>query len=370
MRNRLVELIQYEPATRTVHAEPVLIVPAWIMKYYVLDLSPQNSLIKHLVDHGFTVFAISWKNPDPGDRDLGMEAYVQLGIRGALEAIGRIVPGTQVHAMGYCLGGTLLSIAAAALGRSKFAALKSMTLLAAQTDFSDPGELALFIDEGQVSFLENLMWPKGYLDKRQMKSTFQMLRSKDLVWSYRLTSHLLGERPPVSDLMAWNADGTRMPYRMHVEYLRGLFLHNALARGDWQVDGKPVNLADIRVPIFNVAAVQDHIAPWRSVFKLQSLADARQTFVLTGGGHNVGIVNPPGLAKSSYRLRERQPGDRLLTPDEWMASTQQVAGSWWTAWVAWLARHSKRRVAPPAMGAPDAGLPPLEPAPGTYVRLR
>jgi len=370
LRNRLMELIQYRPTTPRVHAEPVLIVPAWIMKYYVLDLSPHNSLIRHLVDQGFTVFAISWKNPDAEDRDLGIDDYDHLGVRAALQAIRTIVPGAQVHAAGYCLGGTLLALVAAALGRGGDSALKTLTLFAAQTDFSDPGELALFIDEGQVAFLENLMWRSGTLDKKQMKRTFQLLRSNDLVWSNRLSNQLLGERLPVSDLMAWNADGTRLPYRMHVEYLRGLFLHNALARGEWLADGAPVNLDDIRVPIFNLGAVQDHVAPWRSVFKLHALTSAAQTFVLTGGGHNVGIVNPPGQPKSSYRLREWRRGERLLTPDEWLASTGQRPGSWWTAWFEWLARHSTRQVVAPRMGAPKAGLPPLDAAPGAYVHQR
>jgi polyhydroxyalkanoate synthase len=370
LRNRLIELIQYAPSTPTVHAQPVLIVPAWIMKYYVLDLSPHNSLIKHLVDQGFTVFAISWKNPDATDRDLGMEDYVQLGVRAALQAVQHIVPRRQVHAVGYCLGGTLLAIVAAALGRDGDAALKSITLLAAQTDLTDPGELALFIDEGQVSYLENLMWRSGYLDKRQMKNTFQMLRSNDMIWSHRLHQVLLGEREPVNELMAWNADGTRMPYRMHSEYLRGLFLHNALAHGEWRCGGAPVNLADIHVPIFSVGAVQDHVAPWRSVFKLHALTDADQTFVLTAGGHNVGIVNPPGQPRSSYRLRRWQAGERLLTPDEWLQATPVVAGSWWTAWVPWLERQGPSRIAPPPMGAPAAGLPPLEAAPGCYVHQR
>ncbi len=371
LRNRLIELIQYTPTTRTVHAEPVLFVPAWIMKYYILDLSPHNSLIKYLVDQGFTVFAISWKNPDGEDRDLGMDAYGELGVRAALDAVNRIVPGARVHAAGYCLGGTLLSIVAAALGRHGDQRLKTMTLFAAQTDFTDPGELGLFIDEGQVAFLEDLMWRRGYLDKRQMKNTFQMIRSKDLVWSYRVNNQLLGERQPVNDLMAWNADGTRLPYRMHVEYLRGLFLHNALAHGEWQVDGVPVNLNDIRVPIFNLGAMQDHVAPWRSVFKLHAHTDAEQTFVLTAGGHNVGVVNPPGQPKASYHLRAWRSGERLLTPDEWLAVAPSFPGSWWTAWSNWLEGHSpKRRVAPPRMGAPDAGLPPLEAAPGRYVLQR
>lgn len=369
-RNRLIELIQYAPTTPTVHAEPVLIVPAWIMKYYVLDLSRHNSLIRFLVDQGFTVFAISWKNPDAGDRDLGLNDYGQLGVQAALQTIEAIVPGVPVHAVGYCLGGTLLAIAAAALGRARMNVLRTVTLLAAQTDFTDPGELALFIDEGQVAFLENLMARRGTLDKRQMRGTFQMLRSADLIWSYRSVNYLLGERQPPTDLMSWNADGTRLPYRMHVEYLRGLFLRNALARGEWEVGGVPVNLVDIRVPIFSVGTIQDHVAPWRSVYKLHALTDADQTFVLTAGGHNVGIVNPPEQTKSSYRLRHQHNGDRLLTADEWLAATEPVAGSWWTAWAQWLARHSVRRVEPPTMGAPDAGLAPICDAPGTYVHMR
>jgi len=370
LRNRVMELIQYAPTTPQVQAEPVLIVPAWIMKYYVLDLSRGNSLIRHLVDHGFTVFAISWKNPTVTDRDLGMNDYEKLGVEAALDAIGRIVPRARVHATGYCLGGTLLSIAAAALGRRGDKRLATLTLLAAQTDFTTPGELGLFIDESQVAFLENLMAQRGYLDKKHMQSTFQMLRSNDLIWSYRINRQLLGEERPMSDLMAWNADGTRLPERMHSEYLRGMFLENALARGEWRVDGEPVNLNDIRVPIFNVGTVQDHVAPWRSVYKLDSLTDAEQTFVLTAGGHNVGIVNPPGQAKSSYRMRTWHDGDRLLTPDEWLQATHSVSDSWWTAWRHWLKRHSTRQVVPPSLGSPPHGLKPLDAAPGRYVHER
>ena len=370
LRTPLMELIQYAPATPTVHAEPLLIVPAWIMKYYILDLSPSNSMIRWLVAQGHTVFAISWKNPGKDDRDFGMADYDHLGVRAALDAIGKIVPGEKVHAVGYCLGGTLLSTVAAALAREGDTRLASLSLFAAQTDFTDPGELALFIDESQVAFLESLMARSGFLDKRQMASTFQMLRSNDLIWSYRVHNQLLGERRAMTDLMAWNADGTRLPYRMHREYLRGFFLRNALAHGEWKVDGHAVNLHDVRVPVFNVGAVQDHVAPWRSVYKLHALTDAEQTFVLTAGGHNVGIVNPPGDPRASYRMRAWHAGDRLLTPDEWLAETEPVAGSWWTAWADWLARRSSRHVRPPLMGAPRQGLPPLEPAPGSYVRQR
>jgi polyhydroxyalkanoate synthase len=203
-----------------------------------------------------------------------------------------------------------------------------------------------------------------------MRATFQMMRSNDLVWSYRLLNYLLGERQPVTDLMAWNADGTRMPYRMHSQYLRRLFLDNALARGELDLAGDTLHLHDIRGPLFIVGTVQDHIAPWRSVFKLNALTDAEQTLVLTAGGHNVGIVNPPGNAKASYRIGEWRVGDRRLAPEDWLDSTPIIDGSWWNAWFNWLARRSSRRAAPPGMGAPDKGLPPLEAAPGHYVHQR
>jgi len=365
-RNRLIELIQYEPTTDTVRPEPVLIVPAWIMKYYILDLSPENSLVKHLTEQGFTVFMISWKNPDTEDRDLGMDDYRELGVMAALETIGEILPGRKVHATGYCLGATLLSTAASAMARDGDHRLKTITLLAGQTDFTEPGELGLFINESQLTFLEDMMWEQGFLDTRQMAGAFQLLRSNDLIWSRLVHEYLMGERAPMSDLMAWNADATRMPYRMHSEYLRQLFLANDLAAGRYHVDGKPVALTDIRAPIFAVGTEWDHVAPWRSVYKIHLLTDTDVTFLLTTGGHNAGIVSQPGKNGRSYRVKSKPHDGQYTDPDSWVADTPSKPGSWWLEWFAWLEGHSSARVAPPPMGEPN-GLP-LTPAPGAYVK--
>jgi len=368
LENRLIELIQYRPTTRTVHAEPVLIVPAWIMKYYILDLSAHNSLVKYLVDQGHTVFMISWKNPDANDRELGMDDYLRLGVLAALDAIGSIRPDTPVHLAGYCLGGTLAAIAAAALARRQPARLASLTLLAAQTDFEDPGEISLFIDDSQVSFLEDLMSLRGTLDAKQMAGAFQMLRSNDLIWSYRLNNYLLGKRAPMNDLMAWNADTTRMPYRMHSEYLHQLFLDNELAEARYRVDDAPVALTDIRAPIFAVGTLADHVAPWRSVYKIHLLSDSEVTFALTSGGHNAGIVSEPGHPNRSFQLLTRQAHDAHLDPDAWLQAAPRFDGSWWPAWQHWLAEHSGERVAPPRIGT--RGEKALADAPGRYVLLR
>ena len=366
-RNRLVELIQYASTTETVYAEPVLIVPAWIMKYYILDLSQENSLVKYLVDHGHTVFMISWKNPGSEDRDLGLEDYRRLGIMAVLKAISTICPERRIHAVGYCLGGTLLAIAAAAMAQNHDDRLKSMTLFAAQTDFTEAGELLLFIDESQITYLENLMWDQGYLDATQMAGAFQLLRSNDLIWSRVVHEYLLGQREPLSDLMAWNADTTRLPYRMHSEYLHNLFLHNDLFEGRYRVDDRPITLNDIRVPIFAVGTVRDHVSPWRSVYKISLLTDTDVTFLLTSGGHNAGIVSEPGHPHRSYQYSTRLADEPYIDPDTWQTAMPMQEGSWWLTWLAWLAKRSSGRVGPPCLGAPTCGYPQLGDAPGTYV---
>jgi len=361
MANRLVELLRYDPATPTVHALPLLVVPAWIMKYYILDLSPHNSLVRYLFEHGHTVYMISWKNPDADDRDLSLEDYRRLGVMDAIAAVVQQTGAPRINACGYCLGGTLLAIAAAAMARDGDERLASMTLLAGQVDFTEPGELSLFIDNSEVSFLEATMWQQGYLDTRQMAGTFQLLRSNDLIWSRRLRHYLLDLPDKDNDLASWNADATRMPYRMHADYLRKLFLRNSLAGARYLVDGRPVSLIDIHIPIFAVGTLTDHVAPWRSVYKIVPLTDTEITFLLTSGGHNAGVVSPPGTPGRSYQIATHAHDAPYIDPDAWQASAQQHQGSWWPAWESWLARQAGPMIPPPpsAIG--------LAPAPGSYV---
>lgn len=363
-RNALCELLQYDPATPQVAREPVIVVPSWIMKYYILDLQPDNSLIRFLVGQGFTVFTLSWHNPDASARDLGLDDYLR-AMLDALEAARARCGGAAAHAVGYCLGGTLLAIGAAALARDGAAdTLRSVSLIAAQTDFSEPGELGLFIDASELAALDALMWRQGYLDGSQMAATFQLLNARDLVWSRMMSEYLLGRRSKANDLMSWNADTTRMPYRMHIDYLNDLFLHNDLAEGRYCVNGAPVALADIEQPMFVVGTERDHVSPWRSVYKLLLSTHGALTFLLTAGGHNAGIVSEPGHPRRHYRCATREPGAPFRGAQAFFDETAPVEGSWWPRFAAWLHERSSGNVA--ARDVHDG----LEKAPGAYILER
>jgi len=369
-RNRLIELIQFEPSTETVHPEPILIVPAWINKYYILDLSPENSLVRYLTEQGFSVFIISWLNPGPADRDLGMDDYLKLGVQDSVEAIKTITGQSRMHGVGYCLGGTLLSIAAGAAAHHGDGPFESLSFFASQFDFSEPGELQLFINESQLYFLDSMMWEQGFLDAKQMSGAFQLLNSNDLIWSRNMRTYLFGERSDMNDLMSWNADSTRMPYKMHSEYLHKLYLKNDLAEGRFQVDNQPVALTDIRTPVFSVGTVKDHVAPWHSVYKAHRLLDTDITFVLTSGGHNAGIVSEPGHPRRSYQIATRLQDAKYIPADSWAEQTPRVEGSWWPAWSEWLSDRSGKRQPAPPMGSDELASGPLADAPGSYVLAR
>ncbi len=369
-RNRLIELIQYTPTTEKVFAEPILIVPAWIMKYYILDLTDEKSLVRYLLDQGHTVFMISWRNVGSEDRDLDMADYRTMGPQAALDVISSIIPDRKIHAAGYCLGGTLLTIQAAAMARDEDTRLASITMLAAQVDFTEAGEISMFISDSQVDYLESMMQERGYLDGSQMAGAFQLLNSNDLVYSRMVREYLLGERHPMFELMAWNADTTRMPYQMHSQYLRQIYLNNDLAAGRYIVGDRPIAITDISAPLFSVATSADHVAPWRSVYKIHLLSDAEEvTFLLTSGGHNAGIVSEIGHPRRTYQVETRPAKHNYVGPDTWQERTPTQQGSWWPVWQNWLAeRSTKEQVAPPEMGSQRHQ--PISDAPGTYVMQR
>ncbi len=371
-RNNLIELIQYSPATPDVYAEPILIVPAWIMKYYILDLSPANSLVRYLVEQGHTVFMISWKNPAATDRALAMDDYVSLGVGDALDVVAAVCPRKKVHGVGYCIGGTLLSIAAARLANAGDKRIGSVTLLAAQTDFSEPGELSLFINPDQLAMLEAKMSQSGVLEAKNMSGAFALLRSRDLIWNPMVSTYLQGQRAKTNDLMSWNADGTRMAHRMHTDYLFQLYLNNDLAGGRYCSHGELVDLKAIAVPMFVVGTETDHVAPWKSVYKVHDLTRSRDySFLLTSGGHNAGIISGRVHPRRHYRLHRFTSEEAQLGADGFVASTEKQPGSWWPVWQQWLVDHSNaKRVAPPAMGAPEEGFFPVTDAPGSYVLQR
>lgn len=364
LRDPLMELIQYSPTTPQVRREPILITPAWLMKYYIMDLTPPNSLVRSLVDQGFTVFMISWKNPGPELRDASLEDYRRNGVAAALDAINQIAPGERVHAVGYCLGGTLLAIAAAALDRDNERRLASLSLFAAQTDFAQVADLMLFLDQRQLSVLEELMRQRGFLDTSSMASAFFALRAEEMMFARVADRYFLGEEGEPTDLNAWMADPTRMPEGVHRDYLRQLVIGNSFANGRYLADARPAAPADIRTPIFMLGAERDHVAPWRSLSHLGAFGSEDTTFCLTGGSHNSGVVSPPGKRGAYYRLDTGPAIAVFDDPDQWRDAATKVEGSWWPAWVAWLDRRSSAdRCAPPA----SDGASPLGAAPGAYV---
>ncbi|MFK0376235.1 alpha/beta fold hydrolase [Pandoraea sp. NPDC090278] len=385
-RNAFFELLQYAPAQAQTWREPILIVPSWLLKYYILDLEAQHSLVAYLVSQGHSVFMISWHNPGPEDRDRGLEDYLESGLLTALREVRRMTGNVPVHACGYCLGGTLLAVAAATLARESGSAgqsgqtkrkaaddadmLASVTLLAAQTDFSEPGELGLFIDASQVAYLEAMMWRQGFIGGEQLAGTFQLLNSRDLIWSRLMHDYLLGAPAQTTDFTVWNADTTRIPARLHSQCLRELYLNSALATGTLKIGGQPVALSDIRVPLFVVATERDHISPWRSVYKMHLLNHGDLTFALVSGGHNVGVVCEPGHARSHHRVATRVAGSAYRDPDEWFGATPAMQSSWWPAWQAWLLAQGKHGGGDKPVAAPWPPATSLGDAPGTYVLER
>jgi polyhydroxyalkanoate synthase len=366
-KNSLMELVQYTPVTEKVGAEPVLISPAWIMKYYILDLSPKNSLVKYLTQQGKTVFAISWKNPTEEDNSIRFEDYVQSGIMAAINTVSAICPKRKIHGVGYCIGGTLLAAAAAAMAGNDDDRFQTLSLFAAQTDFSEAGEISRFIGKSQLSFLEKLMWKQGYLSSEAMGSSFSSLRASDLIYGARVDRYLLGKESNANDLMTWNADGTRMPHRMHSEYLKSMYLENRLAKNQFEIGGKIISLSDIHVPVYCLGTETDHVAPWKSVFKIHQLVNGELTFALTSGGHNAGVISGPEHPRRRYRVHTRIPGDKYLSPDAWMDSTDVHEGSWWPNWDQWIDNHMSSSIKPPKVGSSSKGFEPIYDAPGEYI---
>ncbi len=360
-RNKLIELIQYAPTTEQVYAIPLIFMPPWINKYYILDMQPQNSLIKFLVDSGFTVFVISWKNPDAALEDATFEDYLTLGPLAAFKVAKEITGSARVNPIGYCIGGTLLSMALPYMAAKKDKTANAVTFLVALQDFSEVGDTAVFMDEPQVTYVEGQMMERGYLDSRAMATMFNMLRANDLIWSNVVNNYLLGKEPPAFDLLYWNNDGTRMTRAAHSFYLRNTYLENNLVKpGKIVLKGVPIDLGQIQQDIYAVGTAQDHIVPWKTAWQITQLASGPVRFVLGGSGHIAGVISPPSKGRG-YWTNEKP----AASADEWLETAEQHPGSWWTDWLAWLKQRSGELVAPPAVGSKKH--PPLIPAPGTYV---
>ena len=366
-RNELMELIQYRPVTAEVHREPVLIVPAWIMKYYILDLTPPNSLVRHLVGQGFTVFIVSWKNPEPAGEGSSIADYVRKGVCAALEAIETCIPSEKIHAVGYCLGGVVLTIATAAMKSKGKEELASLSLLATQTDFTEAADLTLFLDEVQLSILEDAVQTNAGIDIRQIAGLSYLVRAKEMSFAKLVERYLLAKPKPPTDIDAWMADPPRTPARAQQQFLRQLVLDKSLSVGAYRMDGHAEALKDINVPLFLLGAERDHAVPWRSVYKSAQCRSADTTFILTGGGHTAGVISPPGKPRAHYRILAGNKGARDLTPDGWYDQTPEIHESWWPDWVSWLETHSAIALVPAPVTGGCKGLPPLAQAPGLYV---
>ncbi len=360
-RNKLIELIQYAPATKKVQEIPLLFVPHWINRYYILDLQPHNSLIKFLVEEGFTVFTISWKNPDASMDDVVFEDYLTLGPLKALEVVKEITGSKKVNAAGYCIGGTLLSMTLPYLQAIGDDTVNAATFFVSLQDFSEVGDSSVFIDDSQVSLLEGQMKGQGYLDSSYMANMFNMLRDNDLIWSNVVNNYLLGKEPPAFDLLYWNADGTRMTPAAHSFYLHNTYLENNLIKpGKIVLKGTPIDLSLVKQDIYAVGAEQDHIVPWKSAWRITQLTNGKTRFIVGGSGHIAGVINPPAKGRG-YWTNDKP----AATADEWFAEAQAYKGSWWPDWASWLKARSGKSVAPPTMGSKT--YPALVPAPGTYV---
>ncbi len=363
-RSELIELIQYEPQGKRVHEVPLLFCPPWINKYYIMDLAPGKSLIEWAVQHGHTCFAISYRNPDASMRDLGFEDYLRQGPLDALRVVREITGAPEVNTLSVCLGGTMTAIGLAHNAAIGDTSVKSATFLNTLTDFAEKGTLGVFTDEATISGLEKKMAKRGYLDSDQMAHTFDALRANDLVFNYVVNNWLLGKKPPAFDLLVWNKDSTRMPARMHSEYLRACYLNNEFARGEFEVDGQKVDPGKVQVDTYVLSAVDDHIVPWVSGYRTAHLFGGNSRFVLSTSGHIAGIVNPPH-PKAKHWVNEDLPLDAL----EWKETAELQEGTWWEDWTKWIARQGGPKVAAPrSLGSEDH--PPIEPAPGSYVRAR
>ena len=364
-QNDLIQLIQYCPAEGPVYRRPLLVIPPWINKYYILDLREKNSFIKWAVGQGHTVFVVSWVNPDEKLAHKRFDDYLEEGVLAALDAIGRATGEREANVIGYCLGGTLLATALGYLAQKKDERIVSATFLAALTDFSEAGELEVFIDEHQVSALEKRMNERGYLEGSEMATTFNMLRSNDLIWSFVVNNYLLGRDPFPFDLLYWNSDSTRMPAAMHSFYLRNMYIKNLLAQpGGIHIGGVSIDLGRVKTPLYFVSAIEDHIAPWRSTYAGAKLFGGPVRFVLGGSGHIAGIVNPPAANKYSYWTQPKLPRQA----DQWLKAASQHPGSWWPDWAGWVSQYGGDKV--PARIPGKGGLKALEDAPGSYAKMR